>query len=79
MLTKNLVVVAMAGLGLYTIMSALAPRTASQGMTGRRSTHDGSEVRPAGPKAMKDRPKEWDMVDERADESFPASDPPGTY
>jgi hypothetical protein len=33
-------------------------------------------VRPAGPSAMRDPPKEWTKVDEASDESFPASDPP---
>ncbi|KLI64654.1 hypothetical protein [Aurantiacibacter marinus] len=39
-----------------------------------------SQVRNAGPKAMKDPPKDtWDSIDEESDESFPASDPPGNY
>jgi hypothetical protein len=33
-------------------------------------------ARSAGPEAMRDPPKEWDKVDQSADESFPASDPP---
>jgi hypothetical protein len=33
-------------------------------------------VRPAGPSAMRDPPKDWGKVDEVSDESFPASDPP---
>lgn len=37
------------------------------------------EVRDAGPEAMNDPPKRWGMVDQQADESFPASDPPGNY
>jgi len=36
-------------------------------------------VRDAGPSQMRQPPRHWDLVDEAADESFPASDPPGTY
>lgn len=35
------------------------------------------QTRSAGPSAMRDTPgEEWDKVDQAADESFPASDPP---
>jgi hypothetical protein len=37
------------------------------------------QTRAAGPDAMRDRPEKWDKVDQAADESFPASDPPSTY
>ena len=37
------------------------------------------QVRPAGPDATRSRPRNWDEVDEAADESFPASDPPARY
>ena len=33
-------------------------------------------ARSAGPDAMRDPPKNWEKVDQAADESFPASDPP---
>lgn len=39
----------------------------------------GKSVRDAGPKEMRDPPRNWDRVDEFVDESFPASDPPGNY
>lgn len=53
------------------------PGTADHGEADPKRSHD--YVRPAGPGAMKDKPGDWDIVDEEADESFPASDPPGNY
>jgi len=38
-----------------------------------------AKVRSAGTEGMHSDPKEWDKVDQAADESFPASDPPATY
>ena len=38
-----------------------------------------AQVRSAGVEGMRSDPKAWDKVDEAADESFPASDPPATY
>lgn len=40
---------------------------------------EGAFVRPAGPGAMRDPPRDWRAVDEASDQSFPASDPPSTY
>ncbi|MEJ0060904.1 MAG: hypothetical protein WDM79_15555 [Terricaulis sp.] len=36
-------------------------------------------VRDAGPEHMENPPRRWDPIDQQADESFPASDPPGNY
>jgi hypothetical protein len=38
-----------------------------------------TRVRDAGTGAMQQPPRNWDMVDEQADASFPASDPPANY
>ena len=43
---------------------------------GRSESPSTPRVRPAGKDAMRDPPREWDRLDEAADESFPASDPP---
>lgn len=80
MLSRHLWLVAGAGLGIYALAAGLSPR-AGRRAGSRRAEPDMAPdpVRAAGPEAMRDKPASWDMVDERADESFPASDPPGTY
>jgi len=62
---------ALLGLGLIA--------AAAYWLTRSRTAPIPSEVRDAGPEAMTNPPKRWDMVDQQADESFPASDPPGNY
>ena len=37
------------------------------------------QVRDAGPMAMASDMDRWSKIDQRSDESFPASDPPATY
>lgn len=44
-----------------------------------RAAAPGRDIRQAGRRQMKNPPRNWDMVDEQGDESFPASDPPGNY
>lgn len=50
------------------------------GMKGNRGRKRATpKVRDAGAEAMEHPPSTWDKVDEAADESFPASDPPARY
>jgi hypothetical protein len=59
------------------ISYALAKRTQPVPNDGTSPAPD--MVRDAGPEAMANPPRRWDQVDQQADESFPASDPPGNY
>ncbi|OJH45716.1 hypothetical protein IE00_00165 [Paracoccus sp. SM22M-07] len=68
-MTRNLAIfLALAGAGLL-VRSAVR----------RTGVSAGRPIRDAGADQMRDPPHEWTKTDERMDESFPASDPPGTY
>lgn len=47
--------------------------------SGQGDSSNFAQVRDAGPQAMASNHDKWSKVDERSDESFPASDPPSTY
>lgn len=62
------------------LLAILAGVVLLTGSTGRRpGPGAGRIVRAAGPDQMRDPPPDWTETDERGDESFPASDPPGNY
>ena len=63
------------GYGLYRSITRPRPLSRAAFAAGE-STPGPTEVRNAGPEAMRSDPPEWDTVDEASDESFPASDPP---
>jgi hypothetical protein len=54
----------------------LSGRPALSGSGAHGAVGESGAARSAGPEAMRDPPEEWDKVDQAADESFPASDPP---
>jgi hypothetical protein len=58
----------------YFVSKVMEKRERRAGMTGARPTNRQAELRRRGKPAG-----DWDMVDERSNESFPANDPPGTY
>ena len=57
----------------------LQGRQGAAAMASPRFDGSGRTVRPAGPVAMTDPPRDWDRVDESSDESFPASDASAKY
>ncbi|MGR3453132.1 hypothetical protein [Pseudooceanicola sp.] len=69
------------------VLVGVVARQVSQAMGGggskpRRLAAGGTRdksIRDAGPKEMRDPPRQWDKLDEEIDESFPASDPPANY
>jgi hypothetical protein len=54
----------------------LSGRPALAGTGAHGAVGESGAARSAGPEAMRDPPEDWDKVDQAADESFPASDPP---
>jgi len=69
---------ALAGVGFLAYRTMMKRRGRGAGQLAQPQT-PGRPVRDAGPEAMRDKPRQWGRTDQRADESFPASDPPGTY
>lgn len=71
----------LAGSAMLLAKTLQTGRTARVSETARRTKvqRTAGPVRNAGPSQMEFPPKQWDKVDEQSDESFPASDPPGTY
>ena len=68
---------ALLAVGLAGTAYAFRPRPAARRPAGTPSPYQ--PVRHAGPEELSLPHRRWDKVDEAVDESFPASDPPGTY
>ena len=67
------------GYGLYKYAMRQSDAQQPAFASGEGAAGNATQVRNAGPDAMRDSPRRWSTVDEASDQSFPASDPPGTY
>ena len=78
---KALPLLLVAGAGMLALSAVKGAKRAQAMEAAERTRVKRGEgpIRAAGPEAMEFPPKRWDMVDEQADQSFPASDPPGNY
>jgi Tfp pilus assembly protein PilV len=72
-LTRSLLILSLGAL------AALAYLLRSRRAAEAAGTDQARTIRDAGPAEMALPPRSWDIVDQQADESFPASDPPGNY
>lgn len=63
--------------GLYHYLKR-DPQLVRSAFADGESTPGSVEVRNAGPHGMRSDPPEWDGIDQASDESYPASDPPGS-
>ena len=67
------------GYGLYRWFTGRPATEPAAFAPGESNAAGFSQVRNAGPEAMATNSPHWDRVDQASDESFPASDAPGTY
>ena len=76
----RLAVLAAAGAIAFGAWRKGKPRTPAAFAEGQGAPGNDTQIRDAGPEAMRDPSGEpWNEADEDSDESFPASDPPGNY
>ena len=73
-------VAGVAGYRYYQSRKAHGADNAPAFARGQSDPENFAQVREAGPEAMRDpTSRRWSKTDQASDESFPASDPPGTY
>lgn len=76
---RKILVVGLVGYALIKAFGTPEQRAAYGDNRRSPERRSASRIRQAGTREMKDPPRDWDDIDERVDESFPASDPPGKY
>ncbi len=78
---KVLPLLLVAGAGMLALSAVKGAKRAQAMQVAERTrvNRSAGPVRASGPEAMEFPPDRWDIVDEQSDQSFPASDAPGTY